>query len=368
MTGLATLDTITDTVLRYVPPKKETAPAPTLSTPSAGAAFHLFNGDAMSAYDAWPSPSCIISDGPYGLGKYPGEPITPYRLADWYAPHAAAWARRSLPSTTLWFWNSEIGWANAHPALEANGWQYEETVVWDKGIAHVAGNCNSKTIRGVPVVTELAVRYTRKVTLETVGGLMLPIKEWVRAEWMRSGLPMYEANKACGVVNAATRKYLTQDEMWYFPPGDAIVNMAAWCRAHGAPAARPYFSIDGTTETTAKAWDLMRAKWMHTHGVTNVWQEPPVHNGERVRVAGSSSRYLHANQKPLALMERQIAASTSVGDVVWEPFGGLCSASVAAVRLGRDAYAAEINEGFHAAAMDRLNNEVASRERARKAG
>jgi site-specific DNA-methyltransferase (adenine-specific) len=67
-------------------------------------------------------------------------------------------------------------------------------------------------------------------------------------------------------------------------------------------------------------------------------------------------------------MERQIAASTSVGDVVWEPFGGLCSASVAAVRLGRDAYAAEINEGFHAAAMDRLNNEVASRERARKAG
>ncbi len=252
--------------------------------------FSLFLGDALDAYAQWDAPSCIIADGPYGLGKYPGEPLSPDRLADWYAPHAEAWARHALPSTTLWFWNSEIGWAKAHPALEAAGWEYEETVIWDKGIAHVAGNCNSKTIRGVPVVTELAVRYTRKVALETVGGRSLPIKEWVRAEWLRSGLPMYEANKACGVLNAATRKYLTECWRWYFPPGDAIVGMARWCTAHGAPTTRPYFSLDGKTAPTAEAWSQMRAKWAHTHGMTNVWQAPPVHNGERVRVSGSSSR------------------------------------------------------------------------------
>jgi site-specific DNA-methyltransferase (adenine-specific) len=328
--------------------------------------FSLSHGDALLAYDRWDQPSCIIADGPYGLGKYPGEPLSPDSLADWYWPHAAAWARHALPSTTLWFWNSEIGWAKAHPALEANGWEYEETVIWDKGIAHVAGNCNSKTIRGVPVVTELAVRYTRKVTLETIGGKSLPIKEWVRAEWLRSGLPMYEANKACGVLNAATRKYLTECWRWYFPPGDAIVGMARWCTKYGAQTRRPYFSLDGKTAPTAEAWSQMRAKWSHTHGMTNVWQEPPVHNGERVRV-GASSRYLHANQKPLVLMERQIAASTSAGDVVWEPFGGLCSATVAAVRLGRRAYAAEINPGFHDAALDRLRSAVATTKTARQA-
>ena len=328
----------------------------------------LFSGDAFEAYDTWLPPACIIADGPYGLGKFPGEAKTPDNLAEFYAPHAAAWAKAAQPFTTLWFWNSEIGWAKSHAALEMHGWQYEETVVWDKGIAHVAGNCNSKTIRGVPVVTELAVRYTRKATLETVGGRQLPIKDWLREEWLRSGLPMYESNTACGVVNAATRKYLTKCHLWYFPPGDAVVGMAKWCSKKGPKTTRPYFSLDGRTAPTAEAWDRMRAKWTHTHGLTNVWQEPPVHNGERVRAPGSKTRYLHANQKPLALMQRQILASTSPGDVVWEPFGGLCSASVAAIRNGRIAHAAEINPDFHAAALARIRTEIAARAKARKAG
>lgn len=354
----AALDRITDSVLSYDPKKKSANVAKAKAADAESPSFVLVKGDALTACDHWPAPACIIADGPYGLGKYPGEPLSPDGLAEWYAPHAAAWARHALPWTTLWFWNSEIGWAKAHPALEANGWQYEETVIWDKGIAHVAGNCNSKTIRGVPVVTELAVRYTRLVTLETVGGKSLPIKDWVRAEWLRSGRPMYEANKACGVVNAATRKYLTLDHMWYFPPGDAIVRMAAWCAKRGEKTARPYFSLDGRNPPTAEAWDRMRAKWTHTHGMTNVWQEPPVHNGERVRVAGASSRYLHANQKPIALMERQIVASTSSGDVVWEPFGGLCSATIAALRLGRRACAAENNPEFYGAALARIKSEI----------
>jgi site-specific DNA-methyltransferase (adenine-specific) len=337
--------------LGYAPEKRAT------KAPDAARAT-IFGGDALEAYGAWPEPTCIISDGPYGLGKFPGEAISPDGLGEWYEPHAAAWARHALPFTTLWFWNSEIGWAKSHAALERNGWNYEETVVWDKGIAHVAGNCNSKTIRGVPVVTELAVRYTRDVKLETVGGAMLPIKDWLRAEWLRSGRPMYEANEACGVVNAATRKYLTKCHMWYFPPGFAVTGMARWCTKRGAASDRPYFSLDGKNPPSAYEWERMRAMWTHTHGLTNVWHEPPVHNGERVRVPGSSSRYLHANQKPLALMERQILACTGPDDVVWEPFGGLCSATIAAVRTGRRACAAEVHGEFYAAATARLEAEL----------
>jgi hypothetical protein len=323
-------------------------------------AVSITHGDALKAYQFWLPPACIVADGPYGLGKFPGEPKTPDGLAEWYAPHAAAWARFAQPFTTLWFWNSEIGWAKAHPSLELHGWQYEETVVWDKGIGHVAGNCNSKTIRGIPVVTEVAVRYTRKVMLETEGRCALPIKKWLRAEWLRSGRPMYEANKACGVVNAATRKYLTECHLWYFPPGEAVVGMANWCNKHGAKTARPYFSLDGETTPTAEEWDRLRAKWTHTHGLTNVWREPPVHNGERVRVSESSSRYLHANQKPLALMERQILASTDRGEVIWEPFGGLCSATIAALRAGRRAFAAEVHDEFFSAAIERVRTELSS--------
>jgi site-specific DNA-methyltransferase (adenine-specific) len=235
-----------------------------------------------------------------------------------------------------------------------HGWEYQETVIWDKGLAHIAGNVNSRTIRGLPVVTEIAVRYTRKLTLKGADGAELSAKEWLRNEWVRSGLPMYQANTATRTANAATRKYLTQCHLWYFPPGDAVESMARWCTEFGRPANRPYFSIDGKTPISAAAWNRLRAKWRHVHGLTNVWQEPPVHNGERIKVG---SAYLHANQKPLALLARQILASTDPGDIVWEPFGGLCSATIAAIRNGRIAHAAEMNELYFEAALMRLRAE-----------
>jgi DNA methylase len=310
--------------------------------------------DALACYGRWPTPTCIVSDGPYGLGKFPGEPRTHVGLGDWYAPHVAAWSAAAATDCTLWFWCSEIGWATVHPVLELHGWQYEECNVWDKGIAHVAGNCNSKTIRGMPVVTEVAVRYSKRNQLPGSKGESLSIKDWVRHEWQRSGLPMWRANEACSVANAATRKYLTQCHLWYFPPPEAIARMADFCALHGLPSDRPYFSLDGRTPVTESAWASMRAKWRHVHGVSNVWQESAVHGSERVRARAG---YLHANQKPLSLMSRQILASTDRGDVVWEPFGGLCSASVAALQTGRGAFAAEVNSEYFAQAVRRVQHE-----------
>jgi site-specific DNA-methyltransferase (adenine-specific) len=324
----------------------------------------LYRGDALAAYDGWLAPTVIVSDGPYGLGKFPGEPTSPDALSQWYAPHAAAWARLSKPNTTLWFWNSEIGWAKAHPALELNGWRYEETAIWDKGMAHVAGNVNSRTIRGLPVVTEIAVRYTRNATLPTHDGDSVSLQDWLRAEWLRSGLPLAQSNLACGVANAATRKYLTACWLWYCPPSEAVVAMARWCARNGPKTERPYFSIDGVNPPSAEQWDDLRAKWTHVHGLTNIWREPPVRSSERIRAErihdARGAGALHANQKPLALMERQILASSDVGDVVWEPFGGLASASVAALRLGRRAHAAEIHADYFAAAAARLRAELAA--------
>jgi len=102
----------------------------------------------------------------------------------------------------------------------------------------------------------------------------------------------------------------------------------------------------------------------HQHGVTNVWTYPPLNRSERFRGTGKrsaprvhnpgKSATLHLNQKPLEFMRRIITACTRLGDVVWEPFGGLCSASVAAVEMGRDAYAAEIVTDFRGKAAERL--------------
>jgi site-specific DNA-methyltransferase (adenine-specific) len=132
--------------------------------------------------------------------------------------------------------------------------------------------------------------------------------------------------------------------------------LAAYCNIHGDPSGVPYFSVtedekDEMRSVSAAEWDSMRYLWNHVHGLTNVWQRPPLRGAERI---GAGTKAAHLNQKPLEFMERIIGAVTEPGDVVWEPFGGLCSASVAAVKMGRKPYAAEMNPDFAMIAKKRL--------------
>ena len=166
--------------------------------------FELFRGDVLDAYPTWPAPATIISDGAYGLRGFHGDTIGSCCLPDWYRPHIMSWSAAAGPASTLWFWNTEIGWASVHPVLAEHGWEYVQLIVWDKGLAHLAGNVNGRTIRQFPVVTEVCAFYQRAFTATGPGGPM-PVKQWVRHEWTRSGLALQRANEACGVKNAATR-------------------------------------------------------------------------------------------------------------------------------------------------------------------
>lgn len=322
----------------------------------ARSSVQLALDDALNCYTSWPSPTVIVADGPYGLALFPGDPPTVEGLAEWYAPHIAAWAQYALPETTLWFWGSELSWAVVHPVLHLHGWEYRAAHVWDKGVAHIAGNVNSKTIRGFPVVTEMCVQYIRRVQLPTEDGELVPLKVWLRREWLRSGLPLSKTNDACGVKNAATRKYFTQDHVWYFPPPEMMERLVAYANQHGHPTNRPYFSLDSRTPITAEQWSHMHAKWHHVYRITNVWNEPPVHGAERLK--GERAKYLHANQKPVRLIERTILASSDPDDVVWEPFGGLYTAAVASFRTARHCFASEINMDFYELAKTRLEREA----------
>src|SRR5579863_5328953 len=173
-------------------------------------AFELFRGDALDAYPGWPAPATIVSDGAYGVRGFHGDTVGADRLPDWYRPHIARWSAAAGPATTLWFWNTELGWASVHPVLAEHGWEYVELIVWDKGVAHIAGNVNGDTIRQLPVVTEVCAFYRRRLEFPSPDGTTMSAKAWLRAEWHRTGLPLSLANEACGVKNAATRKYLTQ--------------------------------------------------------------------------------------------------------------------------------------------------------------
>lgn len=312
----------------------------------------LENKNSLDCYSHWPSPTVIFVDGPYGINGFPGDPKDTKLLPEVYAPHIAEWSKYAKPDTTLWFWGTELGWARMHHYLEVNGWNYEQTFIWDKGISHIAGNVNSKTIRQAPVVTEICVRYTRMVSLECENGEILGLQDWLRKEWKRTGLPFSKTNEACCVKNAATRKYFTSDGLWYFPPANAMKLISDYANKYGNISGRPYFYINGE-EITEKKWEAMRAKWNHIHGYTNVWSTPALHGRERLKDP-FSHKAIHYNQKPTSIIDYIIQTSSDENDVVWDPFAGLATTAWCCRRLNRSCYSAEVSESTFIKAYDRL--------------
>ena len=316
--------------------------------------IHFSCGDSMAFYSKWPSPVTIISDGPYGVSGFPGDLTSPEGLAEWYRPHIEAWSKCATPLTTLWFWNTEIGWASVHPVLLENGWDYVSCNIWNKGLSHVAGNVNTKTIRHLPIVTELCVQYVKKPVFK-VNDKTLSMKEWLRYEWERTGLPFSKTNEACGVANAATRKYFTKCHLWYMPPADAFEQIVNYANKFGNADNRPYFSIDGKDSLRKIEWENLRSKFYCPFGVTNVWSLEQLRNSERVK---TNQKAVHLNQKPLALIRRIIEMSSDAEDTIWDPFAGLATTAIASHQLGRMCYCSEIDLEVYQIALKRIKEEL----------
>ena len=316
--------------------------------------INVFFGDSLDFYDEWQSPTVIISDGAYGVLGFEGDTSDHFGLAAWYEKHVEAWSKKATGETTLWFWNSEIGWAAVHSLLEKFGWRYVNCNIWNKGLGHIAGNVNTKKIRRFPVVTEVCTQYIYEPKFDGI-----PLKNWLLKEWKRTGLKLKEANIACEVADVAVRKYLDQGHLWYWPPVEMFEKLSAYANLNGKKDGYPYFSINGTSPMTGAEWCKTRSKFYCPHGITNVWDRPALRGKERLKTEGNSGKAIHLNQKPLDLMKLIIEASSETDDVIWEPFGGTFSGTVAANMLKRQSFAAEIDSTYYQFGLERIKQSAA---------
>jgi site-specific DNA-methyltransferase (adenine-specific) len=79
----------------------------------------------------------------------------------------------------------------------------------------------------------------------------------------------------------------------------------------------------------------------------NVWEMPRV----RYRMGEYEN---HPTQKPIALLERIILASSNVGDLVLDPFSGTFTTSYVSKQLGRQSIGIEIDEEYTKIGLRRL--------------
>src|SRR5437868_4261420 len=50
-------------------------------------------GDSLSFYGKWDTPTCIVSDGAYGVLGFEGDTSDHIGMPEWYEPHVAAWSK-----------------------------------------------------------------------------------------------------------------------------------------------------------------------------------------------------------------------------------------------------------------------------------
>jgi site-specific DNA-methyltransferase (adenine-specific) len=311
--------------------------------------------------------SCAILDGPYGMGKAAWDRVPRGgSLLDLYRDHLADVGRVCAPSASLYVWNTEVGWAELHPAILAAGWTFVSLIVWVKADSPRIGDIfGYDHLRGWVSTVEYCGFYQREAWApNTSAGQEIGyaagrddrnwVRPWLAAEWSAAGLKMRDADRALGTNGMAGHYF--QASQWSLPTWDAFKCLAEHAAERGPPRAVPYLTLERFAGADALALtyahlaaegEALRAEYDHLRaeyeasrppftapmGLGNVWRAPTVAGPERLRAPDGST--LHPCQKPLAFAERMLRASTRPGDTVWVPFGGTLRELVAAEHIAR---------------------------------
>jgi site-specific DNA-methyltransferase (adenine-specific) len=98
----------------------------------------------------------------------------------------------------------------------------------------------------------------------------------------------------------------------------------------------------------------MRSLWMdikNTDEPQDIWQISTPNQAEK-------QFGKHPTQKPIALLERIVLASTNIGDVILDPFTGSSTAGIASVRYNRNFIGIDNNSEYLELSVKRLQAEL----------
>lgn len=159
------------------------------------------------------------------------------------------------------------------------------------------------------------------------GFIYAPIRDYLTSEWKRSGRSIAEA-KQIFTSAQVSHFFCSSVTFWRFPQEVAYVKMRNYLRPFCPDAfSRSYSSLADEYRQLKQEYEAQRRvfKVSQETQFTDVWSFSAPHNTGR----------LHPTQKPTALIQHMILASSRCGDTVFDPFMGSGTTGAVAVTSGR---------------------------------
>lgn len=323
----------------------------------------LICGDALDVARSLPdnSASLIVTDPPYYRVKgewWDRQWNTAEGFLAWLGEHLAEWQRVLKPNGSLYVFASPRMAARVEVEV---GRRFEvlNSITWAKPAGRSQACCKEELRSffpdseriifaehfGADNIAKGESGYGAKCD-ELRGFVFEPLRAYLRDEWERAGLNADDANAACRTASMAGRHYFTRSQ-WCLPTAEHYASLREYADAHhhgGEYLRREY-------EELRREYEELRRPFAVSADVpyTDVWTFPTV-----AHYPGK-----HPCEKPLAMIEHIIRASSREGDVVADFFMGGGTTALAAQRLGREFVGCDIDAKWVTAAERRLEEERA---------
>ena len=317
----------------------------------------VMRGMADNSVDA------IVTDPPYF--KVKGEAWDhqwdkPAQFIEWMGLLAEQWQRILKPNGSLYVFASPKMAARVEVKLMER-FNILPTIVWMKRDAAGNGISNRSDITGLRSFFPQSERiifaehfgadniakgesgYIAKCD-ELRGFVFEPLRAYLAGEWERAGLTSKDANTA---TNSQMAGHYLSRVQWTLPTLDKYKQLQEYAnKAGGDYLRREYEDLRREYEDLRREYEDLRRPFTVTYEdqYTDVWTFPTVQAYEGK----------HVCEKPLAMMEHIINASTRPGAVVLDCFSGSAATGHACVNLGRDFIGIELCERWAATGRRRL--------------
>lgn len=230
-------------------------------------------------------------------------------------------------SASFWLFGFPQHLCKLLPMIERAGFTFRQQIVVNKGMQAVAGRTSSK-LKMFPTATE-SIFYFHYEARDH-------IRDLLQAERKRLGWKGSD-------VNAYLGKAITG--------GGAFACMASEKkpREHRVYPTRDDWTKLKEVMTLPEYDDLVYSFNLPT-GLTDVWDDINFYDRKVTKI--------HSTQKPVALMERLVLASSNAGNSVLDIFGGSGSTAVACKMHGREFLGCEIDAGYYEKSLERIQKVV----------